>query len=423
MFETISEALETLLHNTFGINPDSANLTKTLILVVSAGLLIYGIWRLSKWLLHKFIPKLTHRTKSLWDDIIFNSRVISALALLIPALLIDYIAPHVFEDLTLALPFVMGFTNIIIIFTLAWIMGSVFNSVNDILRRNPDFKDKPIGSITQLGKIFVYGVAFILTISIAFNKSPLLLLSGFGAIAAIILLVFKDSILGFVASVQLSANNMVHVGDWVTVPKYNADGDVLEINLTTIKVQNFDNTITTIPTYAFVSDSFTNWRGMTQSPGRRIKRAVHIQIQSISFCSPEMIERFKKIHLVSDYIASRQVEIELYNKEHQVDGSVMANGRKMTNIGVFKMYLENYLMSNPNISQDMTIMVRQLASTPSGLPLEIYAFSIHKEWKVYEDIMSDIFDHVLAAAACFDLQIFENPSSADFRSLASDTKR
>lgn len=417
MLKSISNTLEKLLIETFGIDPGSVFVIKTAILAISAFIFIYMVWRLSKWALQRLIPKVTSRTRTTWDDIIFNTRVIRALALLIPAILLDYIAPFVFENLSEALPFVTGATNVIIVFTLARILGSIFNSVNEILSGNPDFRDKPIGSITQLGKIFVYSVAFILTISIAFDKSPLLLLSGFGAIAAVVLLVFKDSILGFVASVQLSANNMVHVGDWVTVPKYNADGDVLEINLTTIKVQNFDNTITTIPTYAFVSDSFTNWRGMTQSAGRRIKRAVHIQIQSIRFCSPEMIERFKKIQLVRDYIEERQLEIDRYNEVHKVDGTVMANGRKLTNIGIFKVYLENYLMSNPNINPEMTVMVRQLSSTPNGLPLEIYAFSIRKEWKIYEGIMSDIFDHVLAAVPCFDLQVFENPAGSDFQKL------
>jgi miniconductance mechanosensitive channel len=268
-----------------------------------------------------------------------------------------------------------------------------------------------------LGKIVTYIVAIILSISIVFDKSPIYLLSGIGAIAAVILLVFKDSILGFVASIQLSANNMVHVGDWVTVPKYNADGDVMEINLTTIKVQNFDKTITTIPTYAFVADSFTNWRGMKQSAGRRIKRAVHIQISSIRFCTPEMIGRFQKIQLVKEYIAKRQKEIEAYNKLNDVDGSVLINGRKLTNVGVFQVYLENYLISSPDINSEMTIMVRQLAASTHGLPIEIYAFSRIKEWKAYEKVMANLFDHILASASTFGLDIFESPSGTDMRSI------
>ncbi|MFT4722752.1 MAG: miniconductance mechanosensitive channel [Saprospiraceae bacterium] len=417
MLTSISSALEKLLVNTLGVNPDGAFLTKTLILAVSAAVILYLVWKLSKWVLLRWIPKATKRTKTEWDDIILNNRVISAIALLIPVMLLDYLAPAIFEGIWQLIPFVKGTTDVIIVFTIAWIVASVFNSVNEILAGNPDFVDKPIGSFTQLGKIFVYSIASVLAISIVFDKSPIYLLSGFGAVAAVVLLVFKDSILGFVASIQLSANNMVQVGDWVTVPKYNADGDVLEINLTTIKVQNFNLTITTIPTYAFVADSFTNWRGMEMSNGRRIKRAIHIQMNSIKFCNAETLKRLQEIHLVSDYIVERQAEIDLYNKEHKVDGSVMANGRKLTNIGVFAVYLENYLMSNPNINQKMTIMVRQLSPAASGLPLEIYAFSIHKDWKVYEGVISDIFDHVIAAAREFDLNIFENPTGADFQKL------
>ena len=417
MLTSISSALEKLLVNTLGVNPDGAFLIKTLILAVSAAVILYVVWRLSKWALLRWIPKMTKRTKTEWDEIILNNRVISGIALLIPVMLLDYLAPAIFEEIWQLIPFVKGTTDVIIVFTVAWIVASVFNSVNAILAGNPDFVDKPIGSFTQLGKIFVYSIASVLAISIVFDKSPVYLLSGFGAVAAVVLLVFKDSILGFVASIQLSANNMVQVGDWVTVPKYNADGDVLEINLTTIKVQNFNLTITTIPTYAFVADSFTNWRGMEMSNGRRIKRAIHIQMNSIKFCNAETLKRLQEIHLVSDYIVGRQAEIDLYNKERKVDGSVMANGRKLTNIGVFAVYLENYLMANPNINQKMTIMVRQLSPAASGLPLEIYAFSIHKDWKVYEGVISDIFDHVIAAASEFDLNIFENPTGADFQKL------
>ena len=418
MLTSISSALEKLLVNTLGVNPEGAFLTKTLILVLAAAVILYVVWRVSKWLLLRWIPKATKRTKTEWDDIILNNRVIAAIALLIPVMLLDYLAPSIFAGIWQVIPFVKGTTDVIVVFTVAWIVASVFNSVNEILAGNPDFVDKPIGSFTQLGKIFVYSIASVLAISIVFDKSPIYLLSGFGAVAAVVLLVFKDSILGFVASIQLSANNMVQVGDWVTVPKYNADGDVLEINLTTIKVQNFNLTITTIPTYAFVADSFTNWRGMEMSNGRRIKRAIHIQMNSIKFCNAETLERFQKIQLVSEHIVERQAEIDLYNKEHKVDGSVMANGRKLTNIGVFSVYLENYLMSNPNINQKMTIMVRQLSPAVSGLPLEIYAFSIHKDWKVYEGVISDIFDHVIAAASEFDLNIFENPTGTDFQKLS-----
>ncbi len=417
MFEGLGNLIESWLLNELELEVEAAFRLKTLLLILMALLIASLIWRISKWVLNRIVPKITESTKTIWDDMLFSDRVLSSLALLIPVLFLDYWMPSIFEHTPSALPLAMGLTDVIIIFTVAYIVSSVFSSVKLILASNPDFQDKPIGSFTQLGNIFVYAIAFILGLSIIFNKSPVYLLSGFGAVAAVVLLVFKDSILGFVASVQLSANNMVHVGDWVTVLKYGADGDVLEINLTTIKVQNFDKTITTIPTYAFVSDSFTNWRGMQQSGGRRIKRSIHIKVGSIRFCSPEMVERFKNFTLVKPYLIHRSAEIEAHNDSHGVDNSVLLNGRRFTNIGVFRVYLEEYLKTNSKINPDMTIMVRQLASTPNGLPLEIYAFSRYQEWKVYEGIMADIFDHMFAAARSFDLEIFENPTGGDIRTL------
>ena len=233
--------------------------------------------------------------------------------------------------------------------------------------------------------------------------------------AAILLLVFKDSILGFVASIQLSGNDMVRVGDWVTVNNYGADGDVIEINLTTIKVQNFDKTITTIPTYAFISDAFTNWRGMENADGRRIKRAINIKIDSIKFCSPELLERFKKFDLITNYIEDKQKDISEFNKNHNVNKSELINGRHLTNVGLFRIYIEEYLKNNPNINNEMTCMVRQLPPTEFGLPIEIYSFSKNKVWVEYEAIMADIFDHLFAATSNFELEIFERPSGSDFR--------
>ncbi|PCJ63877.1 MAG: mechanosensitive ion channel protein MscS [Bacteroidetes bacterium] len=391
-------------------------LNDTLSTFILVGILLIAaflIWGITKKILLSVVPKLTAKTDTLGDDIILNNRVLSSFAMLLPALIIAHFLPRVFEDST----FLLGATDIIIILVSIWISSSFFNSINEILSQKKQYRDKPIGSFTQLAKILVYCVGGILIISIVIDKSPLFLLGGLGATAAIILLVFKDSILGFVASIQLSANNMVQVGDWVTVPNYGADGDVLEINLTTIKVQNFDLTITTIPTYAFISDSFTNWRGMQKSTGRRIKRAINIKIDTIQFCDDSMIERFKGIELISDYLTQRITEIKEYNTKNKVDTGTLVNGRNMTNIGVFKVYIEKYLEASPNINEKMMIMVRQLPSSEVGLPLEIYAFSKDKNWKGYENIMSDIFDHILAVVPKFDLQIFENPAGSDFKNL------
>ncbi|MFB1013083.1 MAG: mechanosensitive ion channel [Bacteroidia bacterium] len=398
-------------------NLGTKDTVSTLILVLMTILIVFLVWWLSKKSLRYFVPKLTAKTDTLWDDIVFNDRIINSFATLIPAIILDQSLPILFRNSTFLLPFILGATDVIVILVSAWILVSFFNSINEILSQKEQHKDKPIGSLTQLAKILTFAVGAILIISTLTGRSPLFLLTGLGAVAAILLLVFKDSILGFVASIQLSANNMIQVGDWVTVPNYGADGDVLEINLTTIKVQNFDLTITTIPTYAFISDSFTNWRGMSNSNGRRIKRAISVKIDTIRFCDETMLEQFQKIELISDYLVQRKEEIKTYNAKRKVDTSTLVNGRNMTNIGVFKAYIEEYLKANPNINKEMMIMVRQLPPSEKGLPLEIYAFSKDKSWKAYENIISDIFDHVLSVAPYFDLEIFENPAGSDFKKV------
>ena len=389
----------------------------SVLLAVMYLVILVIIWWICLRLLQSYIPKITTKTDTLWDDIIFNQRVIKAFATLIPALLVHLLIPQLFVKSSTILPLLITTADVIIVFVSVWILTSFFNSVNDILSEKDQYKGKPIGSLTQLAKILTYCIGGILIISLLVDKSPAFLLSGLGAIAAILLLVFKDSILGFVASIQLSANNMIQVGDWVTVPNYGADGDVFEINLTS---RNFDLTITTVPTYAFISDSFTNWRGMQHSEGRRIKRAINIKKDTICFCDEEMIEKFQKIALISDYIITQKQAIDAYNLKNKVDTSLLINGRNMTNIGVFKVYIENYLMNNPAINQSMMIMVRQLIPSETGLPLEVYAFCNNKEWKAYENNVADIFDHILSVVHYFELELFENPSGSDFRNLVNN---
>lgn len=245
------------------------------------------------------------------------------------------------------------------------------------------------------------------------GKSPTYFLTAFGAMTALIMLIFKDTILGLVASVQMSANDMVRIGDWVEMPKFNADGDVIAINLNTVKVQNWDKTVTSIPTYYFITDSFKNWRGMKESGGRRIKRALYINAASIKFVDPDMRERFLSYQLLEDYLVSRQEEIDAFNKKQKVDTSVLINGRRMTNIGVFRNYIENYLRNHKDIRKDMALMVRQLTIEDRGIPIEIYCFTKTTIWTEYEEIQSDIFDHLMAAVAFFDLDIFQQPSGSD----------
>ncbi len=403
------------LKNWLGANLGTNGIASTTILFGITLVGVFVIWWLSKKTLNAVIPKLTAKTITIWDDIIFNKRILKSLATLIPALVLHHVSPILFNASSIVLPYITATTDTIVVLVSVWIITSFFTSINEILSQKDKYKDKPIGSLTQLAKILTYSVGAILIISTLISRSPVYLLSGLGAIAAVVLLVFKDSILGFVASIQLSANNMVQVGDWVTVPNYGADGDVLEINLTTIKVQNFDLTITTIPTYAFISDSFTNWRGMQLSRGRRIKRGIYIKMNTVNFCNETMLDRFQKMALISDYVVERKEEIEAYNTKHNIDTSILINGRNMTNIGVFKVYIEKYLQANPNINSDMMIMVRQLPSSEVGLPLEVYAFSKNKEWKVYENVMADIFDHILSVVPYFDLQLFENPAGSDLR--------
>jgi len=286
------------------------------------------------------------------------------------------------------------------------VLDSLLNTVEDIYQTFRASKEIPIKGFIQVLKLALYFVAAIFVISILLNKTPVYLLSGIGALAAVMLLVFKDSILGFVAGIQLAANRMVSVGDWIEMPKYGADGDVLEVALTTVKVQNWDKTITTIPTYALISESFKNWRGMSESGGRRIKR-----------CNGEMLERFGKIQYISEYIETKKHELEEFNQATKVDNASLVNGRRMTNIGTFRAYVKAYLQNHPMINKDMTFLIRQLPPTEYGLPIEIYVFSKDKVWANYEAIQADIFDHILAVVPEFDLHVYQNPTGADFRVL------
>jgi miniconductance mechanosensitive channel len=294
-----------------------------------------------------------------------------------------------------------------------WVLDGVLNAISDVGSEATAARELPVKSFVQVLKLVLYLVAAISVLSLVIGKSPFLLLSGLGAMTAVVMLVFRDAILGFVAGIQLSANRMVSVGDWIEMPKYGADGDVVEVALTTVKVQNWDKTITTIPTYALISESFKNWRGMSESGGRRIKRALNVDMRSIRFCDEDMLRRFARIQYVADYLARKQAEIATWNDAQGVDFDAAANGRRLTNIGTFRAYIVAYLRHHPMIHQDMTFLVRQLAPTPAGLPIEIYVFSRDQVWANYESIQSDIFDHVLAVASEFDLRVYQQPSGGD----------
>ncbi|MDX2416144.1 MAG: mechanosensitive ion channel [Xanthomonadales bacterium] len=362
------------------------------------------------------------RTKTKWDDAILRQGVPSRLAHLAPALVIFVLTPFALEGLETTIAFIRGAAQIYMVITLTLVIDAVLNTVEELYRDYRASKEVPIKGFIQISKIALYFLSAIFVISILLNKTPLYLLSGIGALTAVLMLIFRDAILGFVAGIQLAANKMVSNGDWIEMPKYGADGDVLEVTLTTVKVQNWDKTVTTIPTYALISESFKNWRGMAESGGRRIKRAVNIDINSIRFCDEEMLERFEKIQFISDYIDKMKDELAAYNTATKVDNASLANGRRMTNVGTFRAYVKAYLLNHPMISKEMTFLVRQLQPTEYGLPIEVYVFSMDKVWANYEAIQADIFDHILAVVPEFDLRVYQNPSGSDFRSLVHTTR-
>lgn len=415
----IAQWLDQWLLNELPINEQAAVYVKLLILVIALTIVSILAWHFTKRLMVRAINSFFMRTKAKWDDVFVKEGVFLKLAHIVPAIIVNFAAPYVFGDFPEWIPAVKTITDLYIIGVFVWSINSVISSSVAILSQVPALKDKPLGSYSQLIKVVVFLVGAVLMFSILLGQSPIAFLSAMGAATAIILLIFKDAILGFVASIQMSAYNMIRVGDWVSMPKYDADGDVIAINLTTVQIQNWDKTISTVPAYSFISDSFKNWRGMSESGGRRIKRSVNIKISSIRFCDAEMVKRFKKFHLVKDYVEQREKEIEQYNLNHAVDKSELINGRQMTNIGVFRNYARNYLAANPKLNQQMTLMVRQLQPTETGLPLEIYCFSANKEWVNYEGIISDIFDHLLAAIPAFDLVVFEAPTGQDFQALST----
>ena len=360
------------------------------------------------------------KTKSKWGDAFLRQSALNRMAHLAPALVIYVLTPIALEGVDWLISLIRNALLIYMLVILMLIIDSVLNTVKEIYLNLRFSRQIPIEGFIQALKIALYFLTAIFVISILVGKTPIYLLSGIGAMTAVLMLIFRDAILGFVAGIQLAANKMVSVGDWIEMPKYGADGDILEVSLTTVKVQNWDKTITTIPTYALISESFKNWRGMSESGGRRIKRAVNIDMSSIRFCDEEMLERYTKIQYITEYIDEKKAELEEFNQAENIDNASLANGRRMTNVGTFRAYVMAYLRNHPMINMDMTFLVRQLPSTQYGLPIEIYVFSKDKVWANYEAIQSDIFDHILAVLPEFDLRIYQNPTGADFRTLNPD---
>ncbi|MEX1132121.1 MAG: mechanosensitive ion channel domain-containing protein [Flavobacteriales bacterium] len=391
-----------------------------LALVLFAGLLFTALGLLSKLLARVFtegLKRFSISTHSQLDDHLLDLHVPRYVARFIP-LMIGYRAiPWLLHELPELIEGTQRIFNIFFIVLLVRIFRAILLAGRDTLNDLPSYRDKPLNSYVQVGSIVMYIIAGVLIFSLVTGKSVIAFLTAMGAASAILLLIFKDSILGFVASIQISANDMVRQGDWITMPKYGADGNVTEINLTTVKVANFDRTITTIPTYALIADSFQNWRGMEESGGRRIKRSILIKVSSIRFLHSEEIDALRSIALLAPYIDERKAEIATYNSERSVDESMPVNGRRMTNAGLYRKYIDLYLAQHPSVHQHMTRMVRQLPPNEHGLPLELYCFSNTTEWVRYEGVISDIFDHLLAAHRYFKLVVFENPAADDMRNI------
>lgn len=378
-------------------------------------ILSYIIYLIFRFILVRTMIIIARRTKTRFDDLLVSNNTAKYIAHLIPLLFIYKCVPIILENFVYWEAVFGKLVGIYIVLLSLWIIKTIFNALRDHLKQDHKYSDKPIDSYIQIIMIVLWTFAFIFVISKMFEISTNTMLGTFGAISAIIILIFRDTILGFVASVQVSLNDMVRIGDWITFDKFGADGDVIEINLATVKVRNFDNTTTTIPTYSLISDSFRNWRGMLNSDGRRIKRHILIKANSIRFLGEEELQELKKIQLVTAYIDLRQTEIDIFNKTHDVDKSVLVNGRNMTNFGLFRKYITQYLSQYPGLNKDMILLCRQLQPTPQGIPLEIYTFSNDKRFENYEYIMADIFDHVFASIRYFDLEIYEMPSDkSDF---------
>ena len=410
MFEKYINLLEEIFAG-LGLNEKISGFISEVISVITLFLIAIIIYVIVIYIIKKTVHIFIKKTHSQRDDILIKNNVFNRLCLIIPAYIIRNFVTAALPSYPVLASTIIMVTKIYEVFIYSRVLDAILTTLNDIYDTYEISKSKPIKGFIQVLKIIIYIVCLLLVVAILTQKQLSNILIGLGTLSAVLMLVFKDPILGFVGGLQLTINDMLRIGDWIVMEKSKADGEVLEIGLTTVKVQNWDKTITTIPTYTLISDSFTNWRGMENSGGRRIARSFVIDADTVKFCTPEMLERFKKFQLVSKYIEDKENEIEEYNKQNNVDTSNLVNGRRQTNIGIFRAYLHEYIKDCPYINKNMTFMVRQLAPTEYGIPIQIYAFSSNKEWISYENIQSDIFDHVFAVVSMFDLKIYQRPSS------------
>lgn len=389
-----------------------------LVAIYNIGVIIFFSmisWFATKRLVLRTVKYFVDKTKNKWDDVLYEKKVFSRLANIAPAVVIYWFSP-VFPSIESGLQRAVSAYMVLVVM---FVFKSLSNAFLEIYENSPMAKDKPLKGIVQTAVLIIYIIGLIVIVAVLLGKSPALILSGLGAMTAVLMLVFRDTILGFVAGVQISSSNSIRKGDWIVMKKFDADGEVIDIALHSIKIQNWDKTIVSIPSHKFLEESFTNWRGMQESGGRRICRNLNIDLNSIHYLDDEKIAKLKKIHLLNDYIERRQKEISSWNSEHKADTTVPVNGRKLTNIGTFRHYIVNYLSQNPKIRKDMTLLVRQLQPNEHGIPLQVYVFTDTTVWTEYEDIQSDIFDHLIASSEYFGLTLYQNPSGNDFRKLGT----
>ena len=388
--------------------------------ILLAGLLAaaWFIYIVFRPLILSWMKRVIAKTPYTWDNELLGHGVFRWLTHLLPGIFIVLFAPGFFKSTPIIAKVLDTSAELYLLLSTYFVFDSLFNAIRSMMQKSKVGAHLNLVAMSQIAKLITALVIFLLCIAALLQKPPIALLSGLGVLASVIMLVFKDVILGFVAGIQLSTNRMLAIGDWLEMPSYRADGDVQEIGLTTVKVRNFDRTITTIPTYALISESFKNWRGMTESEGRRIKRSILIDTNSIQLATPAMVERFREIEHISAYFMAKEEEIEAFNAKLPAERiKNRVNGRRLTNVGTFRAYIEGYLQSHPQINPEMTLIVRQLAPEGRGLPIEIYCFCKDKRWAAYESIQADIFDHLFAVASEFDLRIFQEPTGNDFREI------
>ena len=387
--------------------------------VIGVAVVVFLAWAadfVAKKVVLRVVKVLIKKSKTQWDDVFVRRHVFTRICHLAPAIIIYGGASFIFARDSVGFTLMSKASYIYMVLVGVLVVDAVFNSLVEIYNHFEFAKRMSIRSIVQAVKVVLYFLAGVLVFSIVLDKNPSKFIAGMGAMTAVLLLVFKDSILGFVAGIQLSANKMVHVGDWIEMPKYGADGDVIDITLTTVKVQNWDKTISTIPAYGLIAESFKNWKGMSESGGRRIKRSIHIDMNSIKFCTDEMLAKFRGFGYIREYIEAKEKEIGEANASKGVGSSNLVDGRRLTNVGTFRAYVAAYLHDHPMVNQDMTFLIRHLDPTPKGLPIQIYVFSKDKAWANYEAVQADIFDHILAVIPQFELRVYQEPAGADFNS-------